>query len=141
MLCGRCGKPITCEQCCVTEQECYDDSETFGGKHKFEPTECECESIPRYIDKDIMWNVKSVFEAIIIFVFVACFLGFIISFFTLWFIPKWLENVHNTVFAISVCVGVFDILLMASWDKEWREDYRDRGWVDNIREDINFPEK
>jgi hypothetical protein len=136
MLCGRCKKPIICEDCLVTEQECLQEQDKYH-KHKFTPTECECESIPRYIGQDIMWNIKSVFEAIIIFIFVACFLGFIISFFTLWFIPSWLENVHNTVFAISVCVGVVDIFFMAAWESDWREDYRDRSTITNIREKID----
>ena len=74
------------------------------------------------INKDIMWYVKSIIEAIMLFIFMACLIGFIASLVIMFFCQKeWV----NILMGCSVCIGVVNSLFLFSCDKEWRRDYRD----------------
>jgi hypothetical protein len=71
--------------------------------------------------KDFMWYVKSTFEAILIFIFMVCLIGFVVSL----FIPIWSKEIANIVMGLSVSIGVFNGFFLVAWDSRWRQDYRD----------------
>jgi len=129
MLCGKCNKPILCKCCGETE---YSDDVRDG--HKFIPSDCQfCKENPTYIDKDIMWYVKSIIEAFQILILIIC----LIVFFASWWFVLMCNNklVSNNMMGWSVCVGLVNFLIMVSCDKEWREDYIDHSSVRNISEE------
>jgi len=139
MLCGKCNKPILCKCCGETEYSDYVDD-----GHKFIPSDCNfCKENPTYIDKDIMWYVKSIIEAFLILILIVCLIGFVAGVISIiiaipltWGKPlsyypyPWLNN----VMVWSVCIGFVNFLIMVSCDKEWREDYIDHSSVRNIEE-------
>lgn len=131
MLCGHCRKQILCIRCDETEY-----SQT-AGTHRFEPEKCECERVDRYENKDAMWYIKSAYEAILIFIGCICLIGFVLGMiFVLALIPMvWGKPISyhpfpwlGAVMAWSICVGLVDILFMASWNydygERWRDDYK-----------------
>lgn len=71
--------------------------------------------------KDTMWYIKSTIEAIMIFIFMACLIGFVVSL----FIPIWNKEIANIVMGWSVSIGVFNGFFLVSCDGGWRRDYRD----------------
>ncbi len=127
MLCGRCEKPILCQCCGETEY-----SQEVRDGHKFIPDDCECEKVVRYIDKDTMWNIKSTIEAIQIFVFIVCLIGFIVAFLVMWFSQaRWVSDLIGW----SMAIGLINFLFLISCDYDWRENYIDHSTVMYIREE------
>jgi len=64
--------------------------------------------------KNIMWYIKFAFEAIMIFVFIACLIGLLVSLILL----LWNKEIANIIMGFSVCIGFVNALLSFSW--EWR---------------------
>jgi hypothetical protein len=88
----------------------------------------------RYIDKDAMWYIKSIIEAIQVFIALICFIGFVvgmlfvfIAIFMVWNKPigyqpfPWVQH----VLAWCIPIGLVNILFMISSDSRWREGYED----------------
>lgn len=79
---------------------------------------------PIYIGKDFMWYAKSILEAIMIFIFIVCLIGFIISIISLCFCQKpWV----NILMGWSFGIGFVNSLFIISSEKDWRVWYEDRG--------------
>ena len=137
MICGRCGKQILCEECGDTE-----NSQETPWCHKFKPAKCECEKTPRYINKDWKWKVKSIFEVIVILIAVICFFGFVAGMICVVVLIPFVWGTStinpypwlNHLLAWSICVGLFNLLIILSCDKEWRREYEDHSWPERIRE-------
>ena len=71
--------------------------------------------------KDIMWYIRTITEAVMIFIFGACLIGFITS----WFVMIWNKELSNFIMCYSVVLGLVNFAFILSTDKEWRRDYRD----------------
>ena len=131
MLCARCKQPIPCKSCGSTEYSQYEDIDDSCICDRFRPDKCEhCEKIPIYINKDIMWYIKSTIEVIQILVFLACLIGFISS----WFVLIWNKEIANLMIGFSIPIGLVNALFIATSDSRWRESYEDFSIEDYIRE-------
>lgn len=151
MLCGKCKKPLVCKYCGEVE---YSRDEDIEDEHerrfyecrcdKFRSNECEeCAKIKVYVNKDIMWYVKSIVEAILILIMTICLVGFVVGMiFVLIAIPMvWGKPLSyqpfpwlNCVMAWSICVGLVNLLFLFSLENDWRDHYEDRSMVFNIKE-------
>jgi hypothetical protein len=148
MLCGKCKEPLLCKYCGETEHSRRDkDGPYVCICERFIYEDCqECAKVKEYVNKDAMWYIKSIFEAILILIGTVCFLGFVIGMiFVLIGIPMvWGKPLSyhpfpwlNMVLAVSICVGLVDILFLISFDSHWREEYEDHSMVFPIKEKIN----
>jgi len=84
--------------------------------------------------KDIMWYIKSVLEAIMIFVFIVCLIGFVATLIIMVVgIPMvWGKPISyhpfpwfNQLAGWSICIGLINLVVMISYERYWRRDYRD----------------
>ena len=136
MICGYCGKEILCIRCDETE---YSQA---AGDHRFEPEKCDCRKVNRYINKDAMWYIKSIYETILIGISCICFIGFvvgmifvIISIPMIWNKPisyhpyPWLLGLMSW----SIGIGLANMLFMLCFDKRWRDDYKEH--IDEFKSD------
>ena len=91
--------------------------------------------------KDLMWYIKSVTEAIQIFVFLICAIGFIITFLIMlctlpevWGKPISYnpDSVIGDIMGWCVGIGLVNFLFLISRDKDWRRDYRDNDMEDEF---------
>lgn len=91
--------------------------------------------------KDIMWHIKAWSEAIQIFIFLVCLIGFIASFIIMMFdIPDvWGKPItyrphswSTDLMGWCMSVGLINFLFLISRDKDWRRDYRDEEDADEF---------
>ena len=79
--------------------------------------------------KDTMWYIKTWAEAISIFVFLACLIGFVGTFIIMWFYQaSWV----NIVMGWSMGIGLPNFFALISCDGRWRESYRDEKDTDRF---------
>jgi len=155
MLCGKCRKPLLCKYCgepefsqCIDAEHDFVPDEFMIPDHcqckKFRAADCEeCSKIKEYINKDMMWNIKSTIEAIQIFIMMICLIGFVVGMiFVIIGIPMvWGKPLDYQVFPwviyiLGWCmpIGLVNLLFMFASDKDWRDNYEDHSWIRNIRE-------
>ena len=73
----------------------------------------------KFKDKDWRYYLLSIRDIFHIGLALICFLVFIGSFIAL----IWSKSVSNAMLASSICVGIFNMLFIVSYDNYWEEDY------------------
>ncbi len=69
--------------------------------------------------KDTRWHIKSIAEIVLILIFIVCLIGFLAS----WVVMIWNKEIAGHIIGFSVVIGIFNLLVIVSCDKDWRKDY------------------